>query len=836
MIELLAPAGNREAFTAALECGADAIYMGGQQFGARQYAPNFSHDELEQTIRQAHLCGVRVYITVNTLVDDSEMPALREYLRYLYEVGADAAILQDLGVARVARRVAPKLPIHASTQMTAHDLSAVNLLADYGFERVILARELSMAEIAGICSKARCQVETFIHGALCICYSGQCLMSSLIGGRSGNRGRCAQPCRLPYHLVDSQGCDTLSGLGIGEYLLSPKDFQTIEVMPEYFKAGVASLKIEGRMKRPEYVAVVVDAYRRAIDRAQADPQHYETPAEDLRDMEQIFNRGFTSAHLFGKNSREMMSDRRPNNRGVLIGRVIRYLPQERQMVMKLDGPLAVGDIVEAWVKVGGRVNIEVRSLQVEGAEVNEAEASVEVTVSCQEQVRPGDRVFKTFDSRLTEQARSWFAKPYARRRIPVAMTVKASVDEPLQIEVKDRDGNVGIAETKQLGQAARNRPLTPDSLEIQCSRLGNTPFRIETFSALIDGEVMVPVSEINDARRRAVEELETARLAIYMRPSLPQEKAEYVGSKATDSKSAPIHGGKKDKPALVVKVDTAEQVKAALAVGADWLMISGERFHGGLFQRSDYESILSMVRKADKRVAFSLPRIVRELGQEEVAQRISWFVELEPDAVCVGNLGTLAKVKENSALKIHADYPLNLFNSEALEYIREQGADSATLSPELTFLQVQKLAQNAKLPLECLVHGRITLMVSEFCALGAYLGEQDGNAGIGACRQGEYRLQDRKGEFFSVVSDDACRMHILNGKELSMLPHVPRFAQAGISRIRIEACHMLPEAVAKITGFYRQALDAGAIGLSAADVEAAEHADITRGHYFRGVL
>ncbi len=835
MIELLAPAGNREAFTAALECGADAIYLGGEQFGARQYAPNFSRDELAQTIRQAHLFGVRVYITVNTLIDDSEMPALRDYLRYLYEVGADAAILQDVGVARVARKVAPKLPIHASTQMTAYDLPAVNLLSDYGFNRVILARELSLSEIAGICRKARCEIETFIHGALCICYSGQCLMSSLIGGRSGNRGRCAQPCRLPYHLTDAQGHDTLAGLGIGEYLLSPKDFQTIEVIPEFIKAGVASLKIEGRMKRPEYVAVVVDAYRRAIDRSQADPDHYETPAEDLREMEQIFNRGFTSAHLFGKNSREMMSDRRPNNRGVLIGRVLHYLPREREMILKLDGPLAVGDIVEAWVKVGGRVNMEVRKLLVDGVAVSEAEAPQEVIVDCQEQVRPGDRVFKTFDARLTEKARSWFGKPYARRRIPISMTVAAAVGQPLRIEMKDRSGNVGVADTLYIGQAARNRPLTPESIESQCSRLGNTPFRIESFSAQIDGEVMVPVSEINDARRRAVEQLEGARLSGYSRSPLPTEVAQ-DGGKTARSRITAAMDASVGTPALVVKVDTQEQARAALSGGADWLMLSGERFHGSLFERDDYETILSMVRNAGKKTVFCLPRIVRDRCEAEVEQRISWFAEMVPDAVGVGNLGTLSRVKEKGGLRIHADYPLNLFNSEALEFVRDQGATSVTLSPELTFLQVQKLAQSTILPLECLVHGRITLMISEFCALGAYLGEQGGNACSGACHQGEFRLQDRKGEFFPVVSDEACRMHILNGKELSMLPHVPRFGQVGIARLRIEACHMKPEEIVNIVGAYRRALDAGPQGLPAADIEAVEHADITRGHYFRGVL
>jgi putative protease len=275
---------------------------------------------------------------------------------------------------------------------------------------------------------------------------------------------------------------------------------------------------------------------------------------------------------------------------------------------------------------------------------------------------------------------------------------------------------------------------------------------------------------------------------------------------------------------------------AALKGGADWLVLSGERFHGGLYERADYEKVLSLVRSAGKRIIFDLPRIVRECGSNEVTQRIAWFADLQPDAVGVANLGSFERVKEIGGMPIHADYPLNLFNSESLEFVAEAGAVSATLSPELTFLQVQKLAQAVTMPLECLVHGRITLMISEFCAVGAYLGERDGGACVGACNQDEYRLQDRKGEFFPVVSDDSCRMHILNGKELSMLPHVPRFGQAGIDRIRIEACHMNPAEIAKITGVYRQALDAGAQGLPEADIEAVEHDDITRGHYFRGVL
>lgn len=830
MIELLAPAGNREAFSAALECGADAIYLGGQQFGARQYAPNFSRDELAQSIRLAHLLGVKVYITVNTLVDEAEMPELRDYLGYLYEVGADAAILQDIGVARMARRIAPKLPIHASTQMTVYDLPGANLLADYGFSRVILARELSMAEISAICRKARCEIETFIHGALCICYSGQCLMSSMIGGRSGNRGRCAQPCRLPYTLQNQAGRNMLLDQGIGEYLLSPKDFQTIEVLPQLIEAGVASLKIEGRMKRAEYVAVVVDAYRRGLDRALAVPDHYKVPGEDLRDLEQIFNRGFTSGHLFGKNGRDMMSDRRPNNRGVLIGRTSYYLSRERQLQLKLEGPLAVGDIVEAWVKVGGRVNIEVTSMQSNGVEITEANAGQEVCIPCSEYVKPGDRIFKTFDARLTEKVRSWYAKPYARRRIPVSMKAIAAVDENFTIEVVDRDGNRAAASSKNLGQLARNKPLTIDALEIQCAKLGNTPFRLESFSANLTGEVMLPVSEINDTRRRAVEMLEEARLAQFARSPLVAPSIELMELTARMIEEYA-------RPALAVNIDTKAQAAAALASGADWILVSGERFHSGLYCLADYEELLAMIRKYNAKAIFSLPRIIRESRYNEVSTRLSWFADLRPDAVGVANLSAWAQVRQYPHLKVHADYPLHFYNAEALTYARDQDAISATLSPELTLQQVQFLGQKGILPLECLVHGRMTLMVSEFCAIGSYLGCTGRKTEGGVCQSGDFVLHDRKGESFPVITDDSCRMFIQNAKELSMLPYVQKLAQLlGISRLRIEACHMDPSEVGRVTGLYRKAIDTGASGLSVAEVDAAEHQDITRGHYFRGVL
>lgn len=259
MIELLAPAGSMEALKAAVESGADAIYLSGKMFGARAYANNFDEQGLKEAIEFAHLRNVKIHVTVNTLVDNSEIPALADYFRFLYEIGADAVLVQDLGAARLAQLVAPDLPLHASTQMTVNNLAGVLALQELGFSRVVLSREVTLKDIIHICRNSDVEIEVFAHGALCVCYSGQCLMSSMIGGRSGNRGRCAQPCRLPYTLVDKNNNNVLKDAG--QYLLSPRDMNTLELIPEFIEAGVVSLKLEGRMKKPEYVAVVVDAYR-----------------------------------------------------------------------------------------------------------------------------------------------------------------------------------------------------------------------------------------------------------------------------------------------------------------------------------------------------------------------------------------------------------------------------------------------------------------------------------------------------------------------------------------------------------------------------------------------
>jgi putative protease len=827
MIELLAPAGSREAFNAAVASGADAVYLGGRAFGARAYAANFSDDELAEVVREAHLVGVSIYVTVNTLIDNEEIPALIDYLGHLYECGVDAAILQDIGVAAVARRVVPNLPLHASTQMTVHNLAGVEFMARQGFSRAIMARELSMADIRHICRHSPIEIETFIHGALCICYSGQCLMSSMIGGRSGNRGRCAQPCRLPYTLVDAAGRDLLHGQDAGEYLLSPRDFNTIEHIPDLIEAGVSSFKIEGRMKRPEYVAVVVDSYRRAIDGYLADKAGFAPSAQDEKDMAQVFNRGFTNAYLFSKQGKNMMSDRRPNNRGVRIGRVLGYDAGKKTAAIKLDEPLGLGDIVEFWVKVGGRTSATVTALKVDGQAAECAAAQATAVIPVDSPVRPGDRVFKTFDARLMERARSLVAGKASR--VPVDAVVSVAEGQPLTITFRDEAGNRGRGHTAFLAEKALKRPLTVDTIAAQVGRLGTTAFALRGLECDIAGELMVPVSEINEARRQAVEELEKARLARYARPSLTVrvDPAEFQPAGTT----------RKGKLRLTVNVDTYEKAAAAADGGADIVMFGGESFAGRPVTADDYRRVVALARDRGLAVVLGTPRLALEPQIAALTADLELFRELAPDAVSVANLGTLELVNKTAGLTVHGDWPLNIYNTPAIRFLAGQGLASLTLSPELSFGQVEALAVEP-VDLECLVHGYLTLMISEYCVLGSFRGGLHTGRCSRPCLSGAHWLKDRLGETFRVMTDQYCRMHLQNAKELSMLPHVPRLARSGVARIRIEGKAATAEHVAKMTALYRGLIDQGEAHplLSADRLKEVEHEDITRGHYFRGVL
>ena len=469
MIELLAPAGSIEALKAAVESGADAVYLSGQMFGARAYANNFDEQGLKEAIEFAHLRNVKIHVTVNTLVDNAEIPELVEYLRYLYEVGADAILVQDFGVAKIAHEIVPDLPMHASTQMTVNNLAGVLALQELGFSRVVLSREVTLKDIRHICRNCNVEIEVLAHGALCVCYSGQCLMSSMIGGRSGNRGRCAQPCRLPYSLVDKNGQNVLKDAG--QYLLSPRDMNTIELIPDLIEAGVASLKLEGRMKKPEYVAVVVNSYRQKID---AFYQKTDLVEDVQKNLSQIFNRDFTTAYLEKKQGKFMMSDKRPNNRGRLIGRVVRYDDKLRRAIIKLTEDIAIGDTIDFWVKVGGRVNTNISNIFVKNKEVTEATSGMEVSIPVPGRVHPHDRVFKVFDAKLMQKARAFFTTNAPVRRVALDIEAIAKQGQPFKLKAVDENGYSAESTSDFIVETALKRATDKQAIEKQMNRLGTT--------------------------------------------------------------------------------------------------------------------------------------------------------------------------------------------------------------------------------------------------------------------------------------------------------------------------------------------------------------------------
>lgn len=852
-IELLAPAGSYEALEAAVRAGADAVYLGGKAFGARQYADNFDEQNLAQAVKFAHLHRVKIYVTVNTLVDDSEFQALAEYLLFLNNVHVDGIIVQDLGVVRLARQLVPELPLHASTQMTITNSLGVEFAKQQGMERAVLARELNLGEIKAAADTGT-EIETFIHGALCVCYSGQCLMSSLIGGRSGNRGRCAQPCRLPYNLVDKNGKDMLENADAGQYLLSPRDLNTLEILPQLLETGVVSYKIEGRMKRPEYVAVVVDCYRRAIDSYLAG--NYHVSDEDYANIRQIFNRDFTTAYLTNRPGRTMMSDRRPNNRGVLLGRVTKLKRAswpslsgkgDRKAVdelatVKLDKDIHVGDGLEFWVTTGGRVGTVVEQILLAGEPVETAHAGQQVEIAVPKGVRLNDRVFRTLDSHLMAYANQFFG-PEAQGRIPLTAKVEVHLGQPFVVVLTDDEGTVGRGESEFITEVAKKHALTKDSVKKQIDRLGTTEYELKNISYEIDDNVMVPVSEMNEARRMAVEDLERNRLAKFE----PQRELRYQGlTPQSATLTAPLTGGQRGRKSclpvrggaegggvinqtkLSVHCDTLEKVNYALKAGADRVIFAGDAFTTKVITEADYRQAVALARGCGKEICFATPRIVKEEQLDFFRHLFGLWSELQPDYVYVNNNSLLTLAQEFPSLKLWGDHSLNIYNQHTLAGLAELGVAGATLSHELTMAQVGQLAQAGIVPLECLVQGRIEMMVSEYCAGGSFLGNLDKGACTFKCGKALF-LKDRQQAVFPIATDQYCRTHILNSVDLSMAANVTEMQKLGVAWLRIDGRYYSAAEVGNYTNLYRSVLDG-------TKVVTENQEGTTRGHYFRGVL
>ncbi|MBU7007250.1 DUF3656 domain-containing U32 family peptidase [Phosphitispora fastidiosa] len=851
--ELLAPVGGKEAFRAAVQNGADAVYLGGQLFSARQFADNFDRAEMNTAIEYAHIRGVKVYVTVNTLVADSEFGKLVDYLKFLHEAGADAIIVQDPGIAMVVRELLPGLALHASTQMTINNSSGAVSLKSLGFARVVLAREVSLREITQIKQKTGMELEVFVHGALCVSYSGQCLMSSMIGGRSGNRGRCAQPCRMEYTFVDEKKGVLADPAKTGSHLLSPRDLNMIKYIPELAQAGVDSLKIEGRMKRPEYVAAVTRVYREALDRYRSSPEDYSVPEKDLKDLTQIFNRGFTTGYFFGKQGRDMMSYKRPNNRGLRLGRVTRTDWAAKMAELALEDSLHQGDGIEFWVTDGGRAGVVVNRILAAGEQVTGAGPGEKVWVPYTGKVKPGDRVFKTHDAELISQAEQSYKSTKEIKKIPLDFTVRAAVGRPLEITAGDAMGNVFTAQGSSPGQEALNKPLTPDYLQKQMDRLGNTPFEIGNLHTEIQGNVMVPASEINETRRIAVEGLAELR-ARKMKPEVAvspdfAEKARRIKERS-DNQDALREQRAVGEPELIVHTARYEILKIAVENGVDSIYFRGSDIRKKNAALRELEAALSLCTQNNIRLVIASPRIVRE-EELEYIRTLTGFAISHDLPFLAANLGTLFEAKKEGIKEIYADYGLNIFNSQTLSFLKETyGITRAAVSPELTLNQISRLAGPQ---LEAIVEGHLPLMVTEYCPTGSILGGLTGDAACGnVCRSGGAAggaaggvrgLKDRLGLVFPVSHDEFCRTYIYNAKELSMIEDIQPLYEAGITGFRLEMSNEAPDRAAVLIKNWRRELDRFIANPGAYQVSAGikdkfagmSPAGLTKGHYYRGV-
>ena len=809
IMELLAPAGTMENFMAALESGADAIYLGGKVFNARAHAANFGIDELREAVRLAHILDVSVYVTVNILIGDTELKDLEQYIKDLDSIGVDAIIVQDLAVAEIAKRVAPNIHLHGSTQMTAATLDAVRFYESLGFTRVVLARELSLKEIQHICKHCKAEIEVFVHGALCVCYSGQCLMSSFIGGRSGNRGACAQPCRLPYELLDSKGESVLPKHEA--YLLSPKDLNYSEHMNELVAAGVTSFKVEGRMKKVSYVRQVIGTYREILDKASIHENQRKALASG-------FNRGFSTAYLDDSVGRQMMTVVAPNHQGKPIGE---SYTKKGEVYLSLTEPIEQDSLVKI-LQSNGSVTYYT---------VDDEWTCVSDTLY-KGQPAEGSAIGQLYLASTPKNTKSRGLQEFTRK---YDMSVYLSVGSDGETNYTELtailDSGLSVTVTNEYVPAIANKvPTSLEKVTEQLGRLGNTLFRL-SYVDIPDGPYMWPASVLNALRRDAVTALETALITHHVES---WQALQVTGDVDYDFKAQ--HELSYDTcPIISARVDEIEGVKAAISGGAQKIVFGGDRLSRTPYALSIYDEVARLCAQSDVICTFATPRVVKDDEVEAYKHTLEAIVEAHPDSISIHVPQALLWLRELGYTgAIEADTGLNIFNTPTLHFWEQLHISCVNPSQELTLKQITELAKHSHVPIETMVHGYTEMMISEYCAIASFVGTGSKVNCPMPCVTQSYSLKDRKGEIFPLRTDPYCRMHIMNSHEMDMRAYVPMLLQKGISILRVDGRHMKPSYVKDIVSQY--------VGIATGTMEAppkkidSQGESITRGHYFRGIL
>lgn len=814
--ELLSPVGNRDSLYAAVQNGCDAIYVGGKSFNARERAENFTLEELQEVFDYAHIRGVKVYVTVNILYKDKEIKDVLQFIEQIYNYGVDGVIVQDLGTARLINRVFPDLELHASTQMTIHNLEGAKYLEELGFSRVILARELSLDEIEEIVAETNLLVESFVHGALCICYSGQCLMSSLIGGRSGNRGRCAQPCRLPYTLIDRDNGEIIKDKFANTHLLSPKDINTLEILPDLIEAGISSFKIEGRMKRPEYTALVTRKYRKYIDYyLESRPQNYEVSQKDQKEIAQIFNRGdFIPGYYLGQADLDLISYKRPKNWGVQIGEVISYDDQTQKCKIRLNQEINSGDGIEIWTKKGQNPGIIL-------SEFEQVRENI-IKVKIKGKITPGDLVYRTSDKKLLQKLQKSYHLPDTIKKIEIYGQLTARLGQPMQLDLWEQAGHYVSVTSDFKPEEARNQPITEADLREQLNKLGNTPYELGDLQVNSEDNLFIPISQINQLRRKAVKELNQKRSKQFLtnpRNDSLQEK---------DFKLEPANI--KPKKEITVYLKEIDHLEDILKVGVDRVYCDSNRLNS-----DNIETLVHQARDYNTEFFIKLPQIARSVEMKQVKKQVEKLEESGIDGYLISQLGSAQLLKETEK-KLIIDYPVNNFNSYTIKHWEEEDYAGVVLSPELTLEEIKALTQYNNINKEIIVYGHLPMMITEYCPIGGVTTEFNSDKECDQkCLGKNYGLLDRKDVIAPIEANSAsCSTIIYNSQPLYLLDYLPQITQSGCQSYRLDFVLEDKAEILEILQAYKAKINNEEFAWANLNTKMKKKG-YTKGHFYRGV-
>jgi len=788
--ELLAPAGNWDCARAAVENGADAIYFGLERFNARMRAHNFSDSDLPKLMEFLHRRGVKGYVTFNTLIFANELAEAEEHLRAIIAAGADAVIVQDVGICRLIRRLSPDFPMHASTQMTITSAAGVGFARELGCELVVLARECSLKEIEKIRQvEARLPLEVFVHGALCVAYSGQCLTSEALGGRSANRGECAQACRMPYDLI-SDGHNV--PLGDRRYLLSPQDLAGLDVLPDLAQSGVVSLKIEGRLKTPEYVANITRVYRNALDQLRnSQCKEGADFSNDRYNLEMGFSRGLYTGWFRGINNQQLVHARFGKKRGVYLGEVTRV--ERNRVALHLEASLKPGDgvVFDAGhpdqEEEGGRVY----EVQTKGRETLLAFGHGDVDLK---RVHVGDKIWKTSDPELDRRLRQSFAGDTPQFHRPLHFEVHGREGEPMTVIARDELGHISECTSSMPLARAEKQPLTDERLRDQLGRLGGTPFKLGRLQSSLHGNVILPVSELNRLRREVVAGIEAQR-------ATPKRWTmnERVRRGADVEPAAPA--ASTDSPELIVLVRNMAQLDAVLQTNPRTVYCEFEdpkRYREAVVRFREWQ------RSASHPAAiFVAPPRIFKMGEDWILKQVR---SCDPDGYLIRNYDHLNHFADARRI---GDFSLNVANGLTAEYFLERyGLERVTASYDLNFHQLEALLQTSPPAwYEITIHQHMPMFHMEHCVFCAFLSDGTDYTNCGRpCDKHDVRVRDRVGAEHPLKADAGCRNTVFNALAQTGAEYAQQMIALGVRKFRIEFLNEPPDQVSRTIDRYTRLL------------------------------